>query len=83
MGHTAPDPRLTPAQVTAVLDANAEILARLDFVDGAAHAEFRIGPGGAVTLMEIAARPAGDGIYPLYHLATGTPLEDADRDPAR
>ena len=25
--------------------------------------------------MEIAARPGGDGIFPLYHLATGVPLE--------
>ncbi|HEX6499688.1 MAG TPA: ATP-grasp domain-containing protein [Micromonosporaceae bacterium] len=76
MGHTVPDPRLSPDILAAVLAANAAILQRLAFVDGAAHAEYRIGPSGQVTLMEIAARPAGDSIYALYHLATGVPLEE-------
>ncbi|MFI7544741.1 ATP-grasp domain-containing protein [Actinoplanes sp. NPDC049599] len=73
-GHTTPDPRLTPAVRAAVLAANAAVLDRLDFADGAAHAEFRVSPRGTITLMEVAARPAGDAIDTLYHLATGVPL---------
>lgn len=76
MGHTVPDPLLTPREWRAVQDANAAILARLGFRDGAAHAEMRVRPDGGVTLMEIAARPAGDLIYALYHLATGKPMEE-------
>lgn len=76
MGHTVPDSSLSAAERTAVLAANAAVLARLGFADGAAHAEFRVEPSGSVTLMEIAARPAGDNIYALYQLATGVPLEE-------
>lgn len=76
MGHTVPDSLLTARQWEAVQAANAALLARLGFRDGAAHAEMRVRPNGEVVLMEIAARPAGDLIYPLYHLATGKPMEE-------
>jgi hypothetical protein len=76
MGHTVPDPLLSATQWKSVQAANAAILDRLAFRDGAAHAEMRVGPDGEVTLMEIAARPAGDLIYSLYHLATGSPMEE-------
>ncbi|MER8184450.1 ATP-grasp domain-containing protein [Kitasatospora sp. NPDC094015] len=77
LGHTVPDPELSPAARRAVLDANAAVLARLDFRDGIAHAEYRVTAEGEVRLMEIAARAAGDNILTLYHLATGAPLEEA------
>jgi biotin carboxylase len=77
LGHTAPDPSLDDAARAAVLDVNRSVLARLDFRDGVAHAEYRIAADGRVYLMEVAARPAGDSIVTLYHLATGEPLEEA------
>ncbi|MEV4613018.1 ATP-grasp domain-containing protein [Kitasatospora sp. NPDC049258] len=77
LGHTVPDPDLSPAARRAVLAANAAVLARLDFRDGIAHAEYRVTAEGEVRLMEIAARAAGDNILTLYHLATGAPLEEA------
>ncbi|MFD0821952.1 acetyl-CoA carboxylase biotin carboxylase subunit family protein, partial [Micromonospora zhanjiangensis] len=77
MGHTAPDPELGPARTAAVLQVNREVLARLGFADGIAHAEYRITADGRPVLMEIAARAAGDSILELYHLATGAPMEEA------
>ncbi len=73
LGHTIPNDR---TDVTAtLLAANAEALHGLDFRDGIAHAEWRIGADGRPYLMEVAARPAGDGISALYHLTHGRPLE--------
>jgi hypothetical protein len=60
-----------------LLSANRSILQRLEFSDGVAHAEFRRDETGRVVLMEIAARTPGDGLLPLYHLATGEPMEPA------
>ncbi|HSV64850.1 MAG TPA: ATP-grasp domain-containing protein [Mycobacteriales bacterium] len=77
MGHTAPDPGLAEPTRAAVLATNAAVLRRLAFADGIAHAEYRIGAGGRVYLMEVAARAAGDSILTLYHLATGQPMEEA------
>ncbi|GAA2591903.1 hypothetical protein GCM10010435_83250 [Winogradskya consettensis] len=77
MGHTAPDPELDAATTAAVLETNTRVLRRLDFRDGIAHAEYRIGADGTPVLMEIAARAAGDSILMLYHLATGVPMETA------
>ncbi|MER5865153.1 ATP-grasp domain-containing protein [Kitasatospora sp. NPDC002040] len=77
LGHTVPDPEFDQAGREALLAVNAEVLARLDFQDGIAHAEYRVAPDGTVRLMEIAARAGGDNILTLYHLATGAPLEEA------
>ncbi|WP_347177454.1 ATP-grasp domain-containing protein [Glycomyces sp. L485] len=60
----------------ALLDANAEVLDRLGFADGITHSEWRLDDTGTPRLMEIAARTPGDGLLPLYELATGLPLED-------
>ncbi|SDE02851.1 ATP-grasp domain-containing protein [Glycomyces harbinensis] len=60
----------------ALLDANADVLDRLGFEDGITHSEWRLDPTGTPRLMEIAARTPGDGLLPLYELATGRPLED-------
>ncbi|QIB42672.1 ATP-grasp domain-containing protein [Streptomyces aureoverticillatus] len=75
-GHTSPAPGLTPAEETRLLEANASLLRALSFRTGMSHAEFRLS-GERVALMEIAARPPGDAITKLWHLATGRPLEPA------
>ncbi len=73
LGHTVPAP---PGEHgAALLEAGRAIARRLAISDGIAHAEFRLAPGGRVVLMEIAARTPGDGLLPLYHLATGRPME--------
>jgi hypothetical protein len=77
MGHTVPDPELDPELTARVLEVNRQVLRRLDFRDGIAHAEYRVGAHGVPVLMEIAARAAGDSILTLYHLVTGSPLETA------
>ncbi|GII54386.1 hypothetical protein Pth03_27750 [Planotetraspora thailandica] len=58
-----------------LLAANRQLLERLDFQDGIAHAEWRLAADGRPYLMEVAARTPGDGITTLYHLATGSPVE--------
>ena len=77
MGHTVPDPALTEQTRAAVLAANAEILTRLRFGDGIAHAEYRIRADASVVLMELAARAPGDSILTLYQLACRVPMEPA------
>lgn len=77
MGHTTPSPGLSPAGKQRLLAAHAEILRRLDFRTGIAHAEYRVAPAGGVRLMEIAVRPPGDSIMALHWLACGAELEDA------
>lgn len=73
LAHTVPNDR---TEVTAtLLDANREALRGLGFQDGIAHAEWRIDVDGRPFLMEVAARPAGDGLSALYHLTHGRPLE--------
>lgn len=73
LGHTVPAP---PGEHNAALLAAGEAIAeRLGFRDGIAHAELRLAEGGRVVLMEVAARTPGDGLLPLYHLATGRPME--------
>lgn len=73
LSHTVPGDR--PADEAALLDADARMLAALDFRDGVAHAEWRIGENDRPLLMEVAARPPGDGLCVLYELATGASLE--------
>ncbi|GAA4891698.1 hypothetical protein GCM10023237_07150 [Streptomyces coeruleoprunus] len=75
-GHTSPAPALGAADEARLLDANARLLDAIGFGTGMSHAEFRLGPDGAV-LMEVAVRPPGDAITKLWHLATGRPLEPA------
>lgn len=74
--HTVPaDAALEP--VAELLATNRAILERLDFRDGIVHTELRSTADGSIRLMEIAARTPGDGILPLYQLATGHPMEPA------
>ena len=71
--HSVPTSLLS---VDAVLiEESRRVLRRLDFRDGIAHSEWRVTPDGTPFLMEIAARTPGDGLLPLYELATGRPLE--------
>ncbi|MFE3637042.1 ATP-grasp domain-containing protein [Streptomyces sp. NPDC059168] len=73
LSHTVPCGR--PDHDGALLDANARMLAALDFQDGIAHAEWRVDADRRPYLMEVAARTPGDGLSVLYELATGAPLE--------
>ncbi len=75
-GHTSPAPGLRPQDEQRLLDANAELLHAIGFGSGMSHAEFRL-TGDRAVLMEVAARPPGDAITRLWHLATGRPLEPA------
>lgn len=73
LSHSVPN---RPSGVDATLiERNREVLRRLDFRDGIAHSEWRVTADGTPFLIEIAARTPGDGLLPLYHLATGQPLE--------
>ncbi|MFJ9343373.1 acetyl-CoA carboxylase biotin carboxylase subunit family protein [Streptomyces sp. NPDC101733] len=73
LAHSVPD--TDPGAAAVLSAANARMLELLDFRDGIAHAEFRLGADGRPYLMEVAARTPGDGLTALYHLATGRPLE--------
>lgn len=73
LAHTVPNDR--PDEDAVLLAANRRMLEQLDFRDGIAHAEWRIGADGRAILMEVAARTPGDGLCILYELATGAPLE--------
>lgn len=77
MSHTIPPANLTVEESKKLLDINRRILKKLDFQNGIAHAEYKIDVDGKIYIMEIAARNPGDGILPLYHLSTGSPMEDA------
>lgn len=73
LSHSVPNARTEEDE--ALLSANRRLLSTLDFRDGIAHAEWRLGADGRPYLMEIAARTPGDGLLALYQLATGQPLE--------
>lgn len=73
LSHSVPSP---PSDVNKMLiEQSRAVLRCLDFGDGIAHSEWRVTPDGRPFLMEIAARTPGDGLMPLYGLATGRPLE--------
>ncbi|MFC8513887.1 acetyl-CoA carboxylase biotin carboxylase subunit family protein [Streptomyces sp. NPDC057257] len=75
--HTLPPTNLSDAEAGKVVDTHCEVVRHLGFGTGMAHAEYRVTPEGEVVLMEIAARPPGDGCLHLYHLTTGRPIERA------
>lgn len=77
MGNSIPSRKITPAQIERAYEINAAILKRMDFADGISHAEYRITDEGNIYLIEIAARPPGDGIFSLYQLSTGQFIEEA------
>ncbi|MCA1850830.1 MAG: ATP-grasp domain-containing protein [Beggiatoa sp.] len=82
MAHTVPALNLTAAEEASLKATQAAVLERLGFGTGMTHGEYRLLPDGRVALMEIAARPPGDGILQLYHLATGASMELAAIDAA-
>lgn len=82
MVHTLPANNLTPSEASRLKETQGAVLARLGFGTGIAHGEYRILPDGTVALMEIAARPPGDGILHLYQLATGASIEGSAVDAA-
>src|SRR5580658_419339 len=63
---------------SVLVEATCDLLTRLDFRDGIAHAEWRIRePDGKAILMEVAARTPGDALMSLYGLVTGASIEEA------
>ncbi|MEU8927451.1 ATP-grasp domain-containing protein [Kitasatospora sp. NPDC048545] len=82
MGHTVPACNASEDEAELLHATQAAVLARLGFGTGTAHGEYRILPDGRVALMEIAARPPGDGILHLYELATGASIEASAVDAA-
>lgn len=78
MAHTVPAIDLSTDEKQRLLRTNSAVIERLALQNGIAHAEYKVSPkGNEPILMEIAARNPGDGILPLYQLATGVPMEDA------
>lgn len=77
LGYTMPAARLDQESTAAVLRINRELLDVLNFRTGICHAEYKVTSSGQVVLMEVAARCPGDGLFPLYQLAAGKPLEEA------
>ncbi|MEU9301684.1 ATP-grasp domain-containing protein [Streptomyces sp. NPDC048269] len=73
LGHTVPAPPSPDNE--RLLAANRAMTERLAFENGIVHTELRLTGDGRVVLMELAARTPGDGLLPLYHLATGRPVE--------
>ncbi|MFF2079063.1 acetyl-CoA carboxylase biotin carboxylase subunit family protein [Kitasatospora sp. NPDC058162] len=76
--HSVPSARENEAEL--LLAANRGLLERLDFRNGIAHSEWRVGDDGKPFLMEVAARTPGDGLLALYELATGAAMEPAIMD---
>jgi ATP-grasp domain-containing protein len=73
MAHTVPAAR--DEAWDAVQRANDTMLDRLGVENGMTHAEWRIDERGEAQLIEVAARPPGDGLMVLYLLATGRRME--------
>ena len=73
LAHTVSDEASPEREL--LLDATGRVLDTLAVGDGITHAEWRIDAAGRPVLMEIAARPPGDGICALYELATARPIE--------
>ncbi|HEX9993712.1 MAG TPA: ATP-grasp domain-containing protein [Acidimicrobiales bacterium] len=77
MGHTVPAGNVSDDEADRILAVHRDITERLELGTGMTHGEYRIRDDGTVVLMEIAARPPGDGLLQLYHLATGASIEAA------
>lgn len=73
LAHTVPSRR--DSAWDTVCQANELMLDRLGVENGLTHAEWRVDGQGNAYLMEVAARPPGDGIMALYRLATGQRME--------
>ncbi|WP_042383879.1 ATP-grasp domain-containing protein [Streptacidiphilus melanogenes] len=76
VAHTVPADVSAPLG-DALLEANRQVLRRLDVRDGIIHAEYRVTDTGRVVLTEVNGRCPGGSIPALYRLATGASLEDA------
>jgi ATP-grasp domain len=77
IAHTVPAPGLSTVQTDQILGVNTAVIGELSFGTGMMHAEYRLTAEGRVILMEVAARPGGDGILALCHLASGDSMEAA------
>jgi serine O-acetyltransferase len=75
MAHTLPAAGLSSKDAGNLERVNADVLRRLGFQTGVAHAEYRLSSQGVI-LMEVALRIPGGGISALWGLATGGSLEE-------
>lgn len=76
LAHTTP-PQFEDFQHRLLLERTCvEVVARLGIEAGMVHGEYRITPEGQVVLMEIAGRPPGDAIVPMYSISCGRSVED-------
>lgn len=76
-GYFIPPVSLPNEDRSTLLDFDRKILRALDFQTGVSHAEYRVDDDGMPTLVEIAARPPGDGLLQLARLSTGFEAEEA------
>jgi hypothetical protein len=77
MGYNIPAVGLEPAVIEKAYDINRRVHECMGFQYGTSHAEYRVTPSGEIRLIEIAARPPGDGIFALYQLSTGKLIEES------
>ncbi len=77
MGNTLPPVSMTPDVVERAKAINRSVLEGIRFDSGTSHAEYRLTADGEIFLIELAARPPGDGIFALYELTRGESMEDA------
>jgi hypothetical protein len=82
LSHTTPPTNLSDNESRRIVQANTAVIERLRLETGGTCAEYRLAEDGRVVLMEIAARPPGDGCLWLHGLATGDPVEPALIDAA-
>lgn len=77
MGYNIPAVGFEPALIEKAYDINRRVHECMGFQYGTSHAEYRITQSGEIRLIEIAARPPGDGIFALYQLSTGKLIEES------
>lgn len=68
--------RHSPDTILAIEHAVASAAAALGLQRGPVHAEARVGPGGEIGVLEVAARTIGGLCSRAIHLATGRSLEE-------
>lgn len=68
--------RLGPAVLAAVERSVGAATAALGLEEGPVHAELRVGPAGAVSVLEVAARTIGGLCSRALRMATGRSLEE-------
>lgn len=76
-GYNVPPLDLSEDEKLRLLELNEKVLISLQFDTGVTHAEYRFDGNGMPVLVEIAARPPGDGTLQLIRLSSGMEAEEA------